>query len=298
MIAAQTPDTLLRSRSRASALWAPNSSFRRIVGNPAAAVSIGFLLVVVLFAVFPTVIASDDPLVSSRDRFKAPSVSHLMGTDNLGRDMFARVVHGSRTSMQVGFAALTVAIGAGFVLGLASGYVGGWFDLVLQRFMDALVAFPALLLAMALVSVFEPSLRNAIIAIGITLLPGAQRIVRAATMAERRKTYIEAARAIGASNIRIALQHIAPNIVAPILVIASAYLGAAILLEATLGYLGLGAQPPTISWGSILSGVGLRFLESYPWLALFPGLAISLTVLALSMLGDVMRDVLDPRLRP
>lgn len=297
MIGVKAPDVVFPEPRKFGGWWAVNSSFRRVVTNPAAAISIVFLSVVLLFATFPTLLATHDPLVSSRDRFEKPSPTHLMGTDNLGQDVFSRVVHGARTSMQVGLSALAVAIGLGFVLGLISGYVGGWFDLVLQRFMDGLVAFPSLLLAMALVAVFDPGVRNAIIAIGVTLLPGSQRIVRAATIAERRQVYVEAARALGASDARIAFRHIAPNIVAPVLVIASAYLGAAILLEATLGYLGLGAQPPTISWGSILSGVGLRFLESYPWLALFPGLAISLTVLALSMLGDVMRDVLDPRLR-
>jgi len=199
--------------------------------------------------------------------------------------------------MIVGGAALGLATIVGSVIGLVSGYFGKGVDLIVQRVIDAVLAFPALVLAMALVAVLGPGLRNAIIAISVTLLPTSVRVVRAAALTEKSQVYTEAAMVLGAGDVRIMFRHVLPNVLAPILVLASVYLGAAILLEATLGYLGLGAQPPSISWGSMLNGLALRYLESHPLVAIFPGLAISLTVLALSMLGDALRDILDPRLR-
>lgn len=275
----------------------PRSLLRRVLGSWIGAISALILLLVVAFAVAPSLIAPYDPYQSATERFAPPSTQHLLGTDNLARDIFSRIIYGARTSLAVGAAALVLGTIGGSLLGLVSGYFGGAFDMIVQRLMDGLLAIPALLLAMALVSVLGPGLKNAIIAITVTLLPGATRVIRSTALSEKEQQYIEAARTIGAGDSRIIFRHILPNTVAPVLVLASAYLGAAILLEATLGFLGLGAQPPTISWGTMLSNTGLRFLQSHPRLAVFPGLAISVTVFALSMLGDLLRDALDPRLR-
>lgn len=290
----------LRLRSR-SLSWLRfmerGSAVRRLLHNPVAVGSLVILVVALAFAAWPSLFATHDPLASSADRFAKPGAGHLLGTDNLGRDVYSRIVYGTRTSLIVGGAALGLATIVGSWIGLLSGYLGKGVDLVVQRVMDAVLAFPALVLAMALVAVLGPGLRNAIIAISVTLLPTSVRVVRAATLTEKSQPYTEAAMVLGAGDVRIMFRHILPNVLAPILVLASVYLGAAILLEATLGYLGLGAQPPSISWGSMLNGLALRYLESHPLVAIFPGLAISLTVLALSMLGDALRDILDPRLR-
>jgi peptide/nickel transport system permease protein len=293
-------DVHLRLRAR-SVRWlrfmTGGSIVRRLCQNPGAVGSLVILAVALAFAACPTLFATHDPLASSAERFAKPGTEHLLGTDNLGRDVYSRIVYGSRTSMIVGGAALGLATIVGSVIGLVSGYFGKGVDLIVQRVIDAVLAFPALVLAMALVAVLGPGLRNAIIAISVTLLPTSVRVVRAAALTEKSQVYTEAAMVLGAGDVRIMFRHVLPNVLAPILVLASVYLGAAILLEATLGYLGLGAQPPSISWGSMLNGLALRYLESHPLVAIFPGLAISLTVLALSMLGDALRDILDPRLR-
>lgn len=270
---------------------------RRIVRNPVAAISLAFICVVVLAAVFAPVLSPYDPIGSSIDTFARPSLAHPMGTDDLGRDVATRVTWGSRTSLYVSLLSVALGIFGGATIGLVSGFIGGAFDLIVQRGIDSMLAFPGIVLAMALVAVLGISTTNALIAIAIVIIPGTSRVVRSTVLVTKANVYIEAAVTIGASGQRVMLRHVLPNVMAPILILISAYLGNAILIEAALSFLGLSTQAPEPSWGLMLSGTGRRYMETAPWLAIFPGLAISFTVLAFNMLGDVVRDVLDPRLR-
>jgi len=269
----------------------------RLCKQPVAAASLVCILLIVFSAVFANIVSPYDPIRISRDTFQSPSLSHPFGTDDLGRDLFSRVIHGARVSLYVGLISVFLGVLAGSSIGLISGAAGGVIDLLVQRVVDAMLAFPALVLTMALVSVFGASTSSALIAIAIVFIPGTSRVVRSAVFVVKQNMYIEASRSIGATNLRIIARHILPNVMAPILVLVSAYVGAAILIEASLSFLGLGTQPPNPSWGLMLSGTGRRYMEEAPWMAIFPGLAISLTVLAFNMLGDVLRDMLDPRLR-
>jgi peptide/nickel transport system permease protein len=230
-------------------------------------------------------------------RLRPPDATFLFGTDTHGRDVLSRIIYGARVSLIVGF--LSVAIGtlAGTLIGLVSGYWEGSIDQALQRLVDALMAFPGIVLALAVLSVLGQSLLNVILAIGLVIAPGASRVVRGTVLSIKYNPYIDAARAAGASSWRIILRHILPNVLAPILIIASVWLGNAIVIEAALSFLGLGTPPPTPTWGGMLSGEGRRSLETAPYLAIFPGLAISIVVLAFNMFGDAVRDLLDPRLR-
>lgn len=292
--AAQAGDVIVgRARPR---LILPDTA-RRIVRNPVAAVSLAFIMVVICAAVFAPLISPYDPISGTIDTFQAPSLAHPMGTDDLGRDVATRVIWGARTSLYVGLLAVGIGVMGGATIGLISGFVGGGVDLTIQRVVDAMLAFPGIVLAMALVSVLGISTTNALIAISIVIIPGTSRVVRSSVLVVKSNVYIEAAHSIGASGTRIMLRHVLPNVMAPILILISAYLGSAILIEAALSFLGLSTQPPDASWGLMLSGTGRRYMEIAPWLAIFPGLAISFTVLAFNMLGDVVRDVLDPRLR-
>jgi peptide/nickel transport system permease protein len=220
--------------------------------------------------------------------FASPIVTH---------DVFSRIIHGSRISLWVGLLAVGIGTVAGMVIGLASGYWEGPLDLVLQRVMDAIQAIPGLILALAIVSVLRPSTTNAMLAIAMVIVPGNSRIVRGAVLSAKQNRYVEAAQAMGCRHPRIIAQRILPNVTAPILIIASIWLGNAILIEASLSFLGVGTQPPTPSWGLMLSSTGRAFMEQAPWLAVFPGLAISLTVLAFNLFGDTLRDAWDPKLR-
>ena len=266
--------------------------------KPLGAISAALLVLLVLTAVFADVLAPYDPLATSPEiRLSAPSRAHLFGTDDIGRDVFSRVIHGSRISLWVGLLAVGIGTAAGMVVGLLCGYCEGRLDLVMQRIMDAVQAIPGLVLALAIVSVLKPSTTNAMIAIAIVIIPGNSRIVRGAVLSSKQNRYVEAAQAIGCRHPRIILSHILPNVTAPILIIASIWLGNAILIEATLSFLGLGTQPPTPSWGLMLSSTGRAFMEQAPWLAIFPGLAISLAVFAFNLFGDTLRDAWDPKLR-
>ena len=267
----------------------------RILGSPVGAVSAAVLVVVVLGAVFADM--AQDPYRSSRDVFQGPSLSHPFGTDDLGRDQLARVLQGARISLWVGFLATAGGCLVGAAWGLLSGFVGSWFDLASQRLVDAMLAIPGIVLALFFVSVFTPSVTTGIIAIIFVIIPFNARVIRSAVLAVKENVYVEAARVIGADPGRIMLRHILPNVVAPILIMMSTVLGAAILIEAGLAFLGMGAQPPEPSWGLMLSQKGRQYMELAPWLAIFPAAAISITVLAVNLLGDVIRDVLDPRLR-
>ena len=278
--------------------------------KPLSAFGAVVILLLVLTAVFADVVAPYDPLkINSGQALKSPGSAarvladgtrpppFLLGTDDKGRDVLSRILHGSRVSLWVGFLSVGIGTLGGTVIGLISGFLGGKPDLIVQRFVDALQAMPGLIFAMAIVSVLGPSTTNTFIAIGVILIPSASRIVRGATMSVRNNMYIEAARAMGATQARILLQHVLPNVMAPIIIIASVAVGGAILTESSLAFLGLGTPLPAPSWGNMLSGVGRVRLEQQPWLAFFPGLAISIVVFSFNMFGDGIRDVLDPRLR-
>ena len=269
----------------------------RILRSPVGSSSSVVIAMLALSAIFAPLIAPYDPIAISLDSFESPSLTHPMGTDNLGRDVFSRVLYGSRISLYVAALAATSGTLVGCCLGLLSGFFGGWLDLFAQRVVDAMLAFPALVLAMALVAVLGPSTTNGLLAISIVIIPGNSRVIRSAVLSVKESTYVEAAYSIGASPLRVMLRHVLPQVFAPILILVSTVLGAAILIETALSFLGLGTQPPDPSWGQMLSGSGREYMEQAPWLAIFPGLAISVTVLAFNMLGDVVRDVLDPRLR-
>ncbi|MCC6266788.1 MAG: ABC transporter permease [Dehalococcoidia bacterium] len=230
-------------------------------------------------------------------RLKGPSSEHWFGTDQFGRDVLSRVMYGGRTSLTVGLGATALGIGMGVLFGLLSGYAGGAVDLVIQRLMDAIMALPPIILLMVLATTLSPSIRNVIIAISVLVTPGAARVVRGATLSAKEMPYIEAARSTGASAPRIVFRHVLPNVMAPIIVIASIAVGSAIMIEAALGFLGLSVRPPTSTWGNMLNTGAQTYMERAPWLALAPGLAIAVTVFSINLLGDGLRDILDPRLR-
>jgi peptide/nickel transport system permease protein len=280
---------------KASRSWALWGAIKR---KPLGAASAGLILVLVLTAMFAPGLAPYDPLAARPEiRLAAPSWEHPFGTDDIGRDVLSRVIFGSRISLWVGLLAVGIGTVAGTIVGLLSGYWEGWLDLALQRLMDALMAIPALILALAIVSVLTPSTTNAMLAIAVVIIPGNSRIVRGAVLSAKQNMYVEAAQALGCRHWRIIISHILPNVTAPILIIASIWLGNAILIEASLSFLGLGTQPPTPSWGLMLSSTGRAFMEQAPWLAIFPGLAISLAVLGFNLFGDTLRDAWDPKLR-
>ena len=229
----------------------------RLGKNPVAAASLVIIFIMVIAALFADYVAPYDPISVSRDTFQSPSLSHPFGTDDLGRDLFSRVIHGARISLFVGIVSVVLGVAGGSVVGLVSGAVGGILDLLMQRVVDAMLAFPAIVLTMALVSVFGASTMSALVAIAIVFIPGTARVVRSAVFVVKANMYIEAARSMGASELRIMFRHILPNVMAPILILVSAYLGAAILIEASLSFLGFGTQPPNPSWGLMLSGTSV-----------------------------------------
>jgi peptide/nickel transport system permease protein len=277
---------------RGHALWA---TLKRKPLGTASALLIGLI---VFTAIFAENLAPYDPLGAQPEiRLAAPSWAHPFGTDDIGRDVLSRVIYGSRISLWVGLLAVGIGTVAGMVIGLVCGYWEGRIDLMLQRLMDAVMAIPGLVLALAIVSVLKPSTTNAMLAIAVVIVPGNSRIVRGAVLSAKQNRYVEAAEALGCRHLHILVTHILPNVTAPILIVASIWFGNAILIEATLSFLGLGTQPPTPSWGLMLSSTGRAFMEQAPWLAIFPGLAISLAVLGFNLFGDTLRDAWDPKLR-
>ena len=279
---------------RTSARWRWG---RRLAANRLVLGGLVLCLLLVLVALLADVIAPYDPVaLNVRHRQEAPSAQYLFGTDRLGRDILSRVIHGTRSSLRVAVTSVTVALLAGGLLGLVGGYFGGLVDLAIGRVLDVFFSFPVLLLAIAIAAMLGPGLGNAALAIAIVYTPLFARVVRGPVISERHREYVEAARVLGASHPRIVARHVLPNVVSPMIVQASASFSHAILIEAALSYIGLGTQPPTPSWGTMLSE-GRTFLETAPWMSIFPGAAIASAVLAFNLLGDGLRDALDPTLR-
>ena len=270
-------------------------ALRRFLGRPAAVAGLVVIVAFVLVAALAPLVAPYDPVATSWTAIrKAPSWAHWMGTDQNGRDVLSRIVFGARSSLLAAVVSVLIAAGIGVPAGLAAGFAGGWVDAVLSRVVDAMLACPFLILAIALAAFLGPSLGNAMIAIGVTYCPQFMRVSRAATLEAASNDYVEAARALGNPAWRVALRHVAPNILPPVLVQATLASAVAILAEAALSFLGQGQQPPAPSWGSMLNEAQ-QFLTQAPWLAVFPGIAIFLCVLSFNLVGDGLRDALDPR---
>ncbi|MDP3062900.1 MAG: ABC transporter permease [Chloroflexota bacterium] len=265
--------------------------------SPLGAVALFLLVVIALVAIFAPLVAPYDPLAAPGGLRKPPSADHLMGTDILGRDVLSRVIFGARISLMVAFASIAIGDGLGFIWGVVTGYFGRRTDLVTQRFVDALMAFPTVVLALLLMAALGAGLHTVIIAISVVRVPASTRVIRSVAMSIKEMPYVEAARSIGASHLRIMIQHIAPQCMAPAMVVASVGLGIAIFTEAALSFLGMGIPPPHSTWGNMLGGILANIFKPPWWLVVFPGVAITITVMAFNLLGDALRDYLDPRLR-
>jgi peptide/nickel transport system permease protein len=270
-------------------------ALRRLVRRRGAMVGLTVVVFFILLALFAPFVAPYDPLQTSWSAIrKAPSAAHLFGTDEIGRDVLARVIWGARASLLAGLVSVCISLSFGVPIGLIAGYVGGFTDGLISRLTDAMLACPFLILAIALAAFLGPSLTNAMIAIGISATPVFIRLTRAQVLAVKVEDYVEAARAVGNSHLRIALRHILPNVLPPLIVQATLATAAAIIAEASLSFLGLGQQPPAPSWGSMLN-TAKNYVENAPWMAVWPGLSIFLLVLSFNLLGDGLRDALDPR---
>jgi peptide/nickel transport system permease protein len=269
-----------------------------IVTKPLGAAGGVIILVMVFAAIFADALAPYDPhAVNQRLQFTAPNVNHWFGTDEFGRDLFTRIVYGARIALFIGLTAAFVGATAGAILGVVSAYLGGRVDLYLQRLIDVMLAFPLLILALAIVTVLGRSIPNVVMAIAIPIIPRTARIVRSNALSVKENMYVESARALGGSHAWVILRHIIPNVMAPYLIMLTAQFGNAILVEASLSFLGLGTAEPTPSWGLMLSGSALSYAEKAAWIAVFPGIAISLAVFGFNLFGDSIRDALDPKLR-
>ena len=292
-----------RSESDDRVLTRRRMSFTRLTllylrSKPLGTAGLLMVLVVALVAIFAAVIAPFDYQAQNYEAVRAsPSTTFLFGTDQFGRDVFSRVVYGARISLIVGFFSVLAGTGVGAAIGLFSGYFMGKTDAVIQRLVDMWMSLPDLILALVFVAALGNSIPNIILAIGATILPRGVRVIRSSTISLRETDYVMAARAIGSSDLRIILRHIAPNTMAPFLIIMSSMFGTAILTEAGLSFLGLGIAEPTPSWGRMLTGQAAQYLSTAPWILIFPGLAISVTVLGFAFAGDALRDILDPRQR-
>jgi peptide/nickel transport system permease protein len=268
------------------------------VRRPLGAVGAAIILLMLLVALLAPLIARYDPVVNDfAAMLTAPSRAHWLGTDAFGRDVLSRLIYGSQTALLVGFGSSVLGATLGAVLGVASAYFGGRVDLYLQRVMDVFLSFPLIILALALVAILGNSIPNLILAIMIPMIPRSALVIRSSALAIREMPYVDAARAAGFNHRRIILRHMLPNVMAPYLIMLTAFLGQAILLESSLSFLGLGVQEPIAAWGLMLRGAAVEFAEAAPWMAVFPGLAISLSVFAFNLFGDSLRDALDPRLK-
>jgi len=256
------------------------------------------VLAMVIMAIFAPWLTPYNPEANSFEYMLVPpSADFWFGTDQFGRDLLTRIIYGARTALFVGFVAAGIGAFAGLILGVGSAYFGGKVDLIFQRIMDVFMAFSLIIMALAVVAIFGTGIQNVIIAITIPFIPRCARVVRSNALAIREIPYVDAARAMGFSHLRIILRHMAPNVMAPFLIMLTAFVGQAILIEASLSYLGLGVQEPTPAWGLMLQGGAEEYVESAPWVAVFPGLAITLAVFGFNLFGDAVRDTLDPRLR-
>ena len=265
---------------------------------PLGAVGALIVLLFIFTAAFANLIAPMDPTATNaKFSLATPSAEYWLGADFMGRDMFSRIVYGARISLAVGAGATLLGGVLGVSIGLMSGYLGGWFDLATQRVMDIMQSLPLLVMALVMAASLGPSLENTIFAIAIPLVPSVARVVRSSTLSLREQPFVEAARAVGMGEVSIAVRHVLPNTLAPLIVLATAQLGSAILTEASLSFLGLGIPEPYPSWGRMLSESAAEYVRTAPWLVIFPGVAISLTVFGTNLLGDALRDILDPRQR-
>jgi peptide/nickel transport system permease protein len=282
----------LAARRPGSALW------RFIRRKPLGAAGGLIVLAMLLMAVFAELLATHDPVRTDPSQtLRPPSSAHWLGTDYLGRDVYSRIVHGARISLAVGIASTLLGSVLGGVVGLLSGYLGGITDLVTQRVMDIMQGLPLLVLALVMSAALGPSVTNVIVAISIPIIPRAARVIRSSVLSIREMPYVEAARSLGVRHLRVAFRHILPNTMGPFMILTTAQLGSAILVEAALSFLGLGVPEPYPSWGRMLSISAAEYAQKAPWLVLFPGMVISLAVFGTNLLGDALRDVLDPRLR-
>ena len=276
----------------------PSAVLGLIRRQPLGAAGAFIVIIMILMATLANFIAPFDPIGNNFAKMlTAPGAEFWLGTDEFGRDILSRLIYGARTALFIGFSCGIMGATAGLVLGVASAYFGGRFDLLFQRVMDVFMAFPLIILALAVVSILGTGVQNVIIAITIPFIPHCARVVRSSALAIREIPYVDAARALGYTHARIILRHMVPNVMAPFLIMLTAFVGQAILLEASLSYLGLGVQEPTPAWGLMLQGGAEEYAESAPWVAIWPGIAISLAVFEFNLFGDSLRDALDPKLR-
>jgi len=295
---ATTPvDTFVFRRASRLRRWSKESvhfARRRPLGAAGAAI----ILIMFFTAALANLIAPYDPLtIDFAGMLQAPGPAHWFGTDVFGRDVLTRIIYGSRTALWVGFSSSFIGATSGAIIGVASAYFGGKIDLILQRGMDLLLSFPLIVLALVVVAVLGSGTTNVIVAITVPMLPRCALVVRSSALALREMPFVEAARALGFGPLHIILRHMLPNVMAPYLIMLTAFLGQAILLEASLSFLGLGVSEPQAAWGLMLRGAAVEFAERAPWMAIYPGLAISLSVFAFNLFGDSLRDALDPKLR-
>jgi len=294
--APQTVEELTRAQ-------APRAGWRKEIGDfirhrPLGAVGGAIIVLTLVLAAGAGIIAPYDPLANNYTAMLArPSAAHWLGTDAFGRDVLSRIIYGSRTALTVGLGASAIGATLGSLIGVVSAYFGGRVDMLVQRVMDVFFAFPVIILALAVVAILGTGAGNVILAIATPMVPRCARVVRSSALSVREMAYIDAARASGFRHTRIMLRHMLPNVMAPILIMGTAFLGEAILLEASLSFLGLGVQEPTAAWGLMLRGAAVEFAETAPWVAIFPGLAISFAVFGFNLFGDSLRDALDPKLR-
>ncbi|SKA10355.1 nickel transporter permease [Selenihalanaerobacter shriftii] len=278
-----------------SGIWA--EVWKRLLRNKTAVFGLGIIAILIILAITAPYIAPYDPnKVDVISRLEAPSFDHWLGTDELGRDILSRIIYGSRISLQVGVISVSIALVFGVFLGTVAGYYGGIINTLIMRVIDVMLAFPSILLAIAIMAILGPQLSNAMIAIGIVNLPRFARIVRSSVITVKEAEYVESAKALGANDPRILLRHLLPNCMAPIIVQATLSIATAILEAAGLSFLGLGAQPPTPEWGAMLSA-GRSAIQLAPWVVAFPGIAIVITVLGFNLFGDGLRDALDPKMK-
>ncbi|MBI3126568.1 MAG: ABC transporter permease [Candidatus Tectomicrobia bacterium] len=279
------------------ALTARRGALRLLLGSPSALAGVILVLGVVLAAVFAPWVATHEPSAQIlADQLQPPGAKYLLGTDQLGRDIFSRIVWGARISLRMGILAVAIGLALGLVVGFLSGFIGGWADMLLMRLVDILLSFPLYLLAILVMAILGPSLTNAMIAVGIATFPHIARLVRGETLAVKEREFVEAARGLGADYLRLGTRHIIPQIMGPLVVLATFRVATAIVVESSLSFLGLGPPPPTPAWGLMIAE-GQQVLEIAPWVSVIPGAAIMVLVMGFNLAGDALRDVLDPRLR-